>query len=166
MPAGGLWGCSCKKGNLGLCSVFLPYCIWQYSDHIYDHPVSGFKKRLCLWSLWLGETSSRKILSRQLLLLKGATHDYVWHDDDDDDDALPSESANHGTTVKLITLGTVSWRQPGDIYLWTHVSNLAITVPLINSLPESLPEDQRYRDSDRLMLLLPCNSVALKFYND
>lgn len=74
--------------------------------------------------------------------------------------------ANHPSGVKLITLRAVSWRQPGDIYLWTHVSNLAITVPLINSLPESLPGEQEFTDSDRLMMLVSCNSVALKLYSD
>lgn len=74
--------------------------------------------------------------------------------------------ANHQSGVKLITLGAVSWRQPGDIYLWTHVSNLAITVALINSLPESLPGEQEFRDSDRLMMLVSCNSTALKLYSD
>lgn len=43
---------------------------------------------------------------------------------------------------------------------------MAITVPLINSLPESLPGEQEFRDSDRLMMLVSCNSVALKLYSD
>lgn len=74
--------------------------------------------------------------------------------------------ANHKSGVRLITLWAVSWRQLGDIYLWTHVSNLAITVPLINSLPESLPREQEFRDSDRLMKLVNCNSVALTLYSN
>lgn len=67
--------------------------------------------------------------------------------------------------VKWITQA-VSRRQPGDIYLWTHVSNLAITLPLINSLPESLPGEQEFWDSDRLMMRVSCDSVALKLYTD
>lgn len=70
--------------------------------------------------------------------------------------------ARHQSKVKLITHGAVSGRQPGDIYLWTHVSNLAITISLINSLPESLPEEQKFTDSDRLMKRVSRNSVALK----
>lgn len=72
--------------------------------------------------------------------------------------------ANHWSRVKLITLWAVSWRQPGDIYRWTRVSNLAITAPLINSLSESLPGAQGFRDSDGLMMLVSCYSAALALY--
>lgn len=72
--------------------------------------------------------------------------------------------ANHWSGVKLITLWAVSWRQPGDIYRWTRVSNLAITAPLINSLSESLPGAQGFRDSDGLMMLVSCYSAALALY--
>lgn len=72
--------------------------------------------------------------------------------------------ANHWSGVKLITLWAVSWRQPGDIYRWTRVSNLAITAPLINSLSESLPGAQGFRDSDGLMMLVSCYSAALTLY--
>lgn len=65
--------------------------------------------------------------------------------------------ANHRSRMGLITPWAVSWRQPGDIYLSTHVSNLAITVPLINSLPDSVPGEQEFTDSDGLMMLV--NSV-------
>lgn len=74
--------------------------------------------------------------------------------------------ANHWSGVKLITLLAVSWCQPGDIYLWTHVSNLAITVPLINSLSESLPGAQELRDSDELMMLVSWISMALTLYGN
>lgn len=62
--------------------------------------------------------------------------------------------ANHRSGMRLITLWAVGWRQPGGIYLWTHVSNLAITVPLINSLPKSVPGEQEFTDSDGLMMLV------------
>lgn len=78
----------------------------------------------------------------------------------------PRRLANHRSGVKLITLRAVSWRQPGDVYLWTHVSNLAITVPLINSLSASLPGDQGFRDIDGLMMLVSCNSMAVTLYSD
>lgn len=74
--------------------------------------------------------------------------------------------ANHWSGVKLITLWAVSWRQPGDIYLWTHVSNLAITVPLINSLSESLPGAQELRDSDELMMLVSWISMVLTLHGN
>lgn len=78
----------------------------------------------------------------------------------------PRRLANHRSGVKLITLRAVSCRQPGDVYLWTHVSNLAITVPLINSLSASLPGDQGFRDIDGLMMLVSCNSMAIMLYSD
>lgn len=57
-------------------------------------------------------------------------------------------------------LAAVSRRQAGDVYLSTHVSNLAIMAPLINSLSASPPGERRLADSEGSTGLGSCNSVA------
>lgn len=178
---------SLGQKTLGFSLPCFPYCIWQDSGHITQscHQLKLRPlRKCCAIDPWASLSASSAKITQEyvvhltiasackvivifavILILKNKHHVMMrgmmmMHH------SRFESLANHRSGVKLITLGAVSWRQPGDIYLWTHVSNLAITIPLINSLPESLPGEQEFRDSDRLMMLVSCNSVALKLYSD
>lgn len=170
-----------QKKTLGFSLPCFPYCIWQDRDH---KPQSFHQLKLrplrkcCAIDPWASlSASSAEITHEYVVHLSRArkvigigaviqTRHEVMRGTIMMHHPQFESLANHQGREKLITLGAVSWRQPGDIYLWTHVSNLAITVPLINSLPESLPGEQEFRDSYRLMMLVSCNSVALNFCSD
>lgn len=179
---GVIWTSGRSEENLFFCaslSLLRLTGLWPHCS-VSLAQIRAFEKVLCHWPLgallntssakniWecvvrLTAASARKQygleLVTQILKKKSEQHVMIHH-------PRFESLANHQSGVKLITLRAVSRCQPGDIYLWTHVSNLAITVPLINSLPESLPGEREFRDSDRLMMLVSCYSVALKLYSD